>query len=377
MNVLHICNDYTGSKVHSNLAKCLDELKLIQNIYCPVRTKEEIGKNQFDGRYISFAFDYCIKPWYKYVFHYKALRLYKSMKSKLPISDSDVIHAHTLFSDGVLALKAHKEYGTRYCIAVRNTDMNIYIRLMKHTYSTGREIVLNAERVYFISAGIKKQFEESAFIRPILDKVKEKFVLQPNGIDDYWHQHISHEQRTGHDVLYIGDFSANKNVVRLAEAVLELRKETGFEDVRLIIVGGEVKGGARKNDGKTQAMIDANPDAIKALGKIYDKDKLSEVMRSCSMFAMTSIFETFGLVYIEALSQNLPVVFTKGQGIDGMFDKSVGIAVDPLNVGETKEAIKTILTNHKQYGNMNVNFEEFDWKQIAKHYLKDYEYHTK
>ena len=363
--------------MHSNLAKCLDELKLIQNIYCPVRTKEEIGKNQFDGRYISFAFDYCIKPWYKYVFHYKALRLYKSMKSKLPISDSDVIHAHTLFSDGVLALKAHKEYGTRYCIAVRNTDMNIYIRLMKHTYSTGREIVLNAERVYFISAGIKKQFEESAFIRPILDKVKEKFVLQPNGIDDYWHQHISHEQRTGHDVLYIGDFSANKNVVRLAEAALELRKETGFEDVRLIIVGGEVKGGARKNDGKTQAMIDANPDAIKALGKIYDKDKLSEVMRSCSMFAMTSIFETFGLVYVEALSQNLPVVFTKGQGIDGMFDASVGERVDPFDVQDIRDAIKKILSHPEDYNNSTVKFSDFNWQVIAKKYLQCYQEVTK
>ena len=55
-------------------------------------------------------------------------------------------------------------------------------------------------------------------------------------------------------------------------------------------------------------------------------------MRSCSVFAMPSIFETFGLVYLEALSQNLPVVYTKGQGIDGMFDNTVGIGVDPLSV---------------------------------------------
>lgn len=195
------------------------------------------------------------------------------MKEKVKFGEVDYIHAHTLFSDGVLAYKAHKEYGVKYAVAIRNTDLNNYIRLMKHTYSMGRKILLNAKKVYFISAGIKKQFEESKFVRPILDQVKDKFVLQPNGIDDYWHQHISHEERTGHDVLYVGDFSANKNVVRLAEAVLELRKEKGFEDVRLIIVGGEVKGGARKNDGKTQAMIDANPEAeiiYFCMGGIYE-----------------------------------------------------------------------------------------------------------
>lgn len=373
MSILHICNDFAGSKVHGNLTRVLDEMGVNQTVYCPVREERLLGKNQFEGKHIRFVYSFCIHSWYKFVYHYKAYMLYKDMKEKVNLGVVDFIHAHTLFSDGVLAYKAHKEYGVKYAVAIRNTDLNDYIRLMKHTYNTGRKILLNAEKVYFISAGIKKQFEESRFVRPILDQVKDKFILQPNGIDDYWHQHITHEQRTGHDVLYIGDFSANKNVVRLAEAVLELRKEKGFEDVRLIIVGGEVKGGGRRNDGKTQQMIDEHPESIKALGKIYDKDKLSEVMRSCSMFAMTSIFETFGLVYLEALSQNLPVVYTKGQGIDGMFDKSVGIAVDPLNVEETKEAIKTIFTNHMHFGNMTVNFEEFDWKMIARNYKQEYE----
>ena len=372
MNVLHICNDFGGSKVHGNLTRELDEQGVNQTVYCPVREERLLGKNQYEGKHISFVYSFCIRSWYKYVYHYKAYKLYKDMKEKVNLGEFDFIHAHTLFSDGVLAYKAYKEYGVKYAVAIRNTDLNDYIRLMKHTYSTGRKILLNAEKVYFISAGIKKQFEDSKFVRPILNQVKDKFVLQPNGIDAYWHQHISHKECTGHDVLYVGDFSANKNVVRLAKAVLELQKEKGFKDVRLIIVGGEVKGGARKNDGKTQAIIDANPDIIKSLGKIYDKDKLAEVMRSCSIFAMTSIFETFGLVYIEALSQNLPVVFTKCQGIDGMFDMSVGIAVDPLNVGDIKEAIRKILTNHEKYGNMSVNFKEFDWKRIADKYINDY-----
>lgn len=372
MRVLHICNDFAGSKVHVNLTKQLDDKDIDQVVYCPVRDKQLLGKNKFDGKQIEFIYSFCIKSWYKYAYHYKAFKLYKDLKRNVDLSSVNIIHAHTLFSDGVLAYKAHKEYGLPYVVAVRNTDVNDYIRLMRHCYHTGREILLNAEKVFFISAALKKKFEESKFLEPILKKVKHKFVLQPNGIDDYWHEHISHDVRKGHDVLYVGDFSANKNVVRLAEAIIELRKEDGFNNVRLKIVGGEVKGGGRRNDGKTQAVIDVNPEAIMALGKIYDKDKLSEVMRSCSVFAMPSIYETFGLVYLEALSQNLPVVYTKGQGIDGMFDDTVGIGVNPLSVEEIKDAIKVILQNSIKYSNQHVCFDDFKWSEIAGKYISMY-----
>lgn len=374
MRVLHICNDFAGSKVHVNLTKQLDDKDIDQVVYCPVRDKQLVGKNKFDGKQIEFIYSFCIKSWYKYAYHYKAFKLYKDLKRNVDLSSVNIIHAHTLFSDGVLAYKAHKEFGLPYVVAVRNTDVNDYIRLMRHCYHTGREILLNAEKVFFISAALKKKFEESKFVEPILKKVKHKFVLQLNGIDDYWHEHVSHDVRKGHDVLYVGDFSANKNVVRLAEAIIELRKEDGFNNVRLKIVGGEVKGGGRRNDGKTQAVIDANPEAIMALGKIYDKDKLSEVMRSCSVFAMPSIYETFGLVYLEALSQNLPVVYTKGQGIDRMFDDTVGIGVNPLSVEEIKDAIKVILQNSIKYSNQHVCFDDFKWSEIAGKYISMYKH---
>ena len=372
MKILQICNDFAGSKVHINLTKQLDKKCVCQTIYCPVREERLLGGNKFDGKHIEFVYSFSIKFCYKFLYHYKVLQLYKDIKCNVDIRSIDLIHAHTLFSDGALAYKAHKEFGIPYVVAVRNVDVNSFIRQMRHCYHMGREILLNAEKVYFISAALKETLEHSKFVAPILEQVKDKFIIQPNGIDDFWHSHITNEKRVGHDVLYIGDFSANKNVVRLAKAILELRKEKEFEDVRLVIVGGEVKGGGRKNDGKTQQVIDEHPEAITALGKIYDKEKLMTVMRTCSVFAMTSIFETFGLVYIEALSQNLPVVYTKGQGIDCMFDDTVGISVNPLSVQETKNAIKTILQNHEYYGNQHVDFEDFKWSTIADKYISDY-----
>ena len=370
MKVLHICNGFAGSKVHVNLAKTLDSFGINQIVYCPVRERSFIGKNQFFGNSIEFVYSYCIKSWYKYVFHYKAYKLYHDLKKNVDLNSINIIHAHTLFSDGVLAYKAKKEFGIPYVVAVRNTDVNGFVHLMKHCHSMGRAILLNAEKVFFISPALKKSFEQSSFVKPVLNRVKDKFVLSPNGIDNYWHDHISHEEHKGHNILYIGDFSANKNVGRLVNAIIKLRKEDFFEDIRLFIIGGATDCKARN---KTQSIINSKPMFIKAFGKIFDKDKLAEVMHSCSVFAMPSIHETFGLVYLEALSQNLPVLYTKGQGIDGLFDNTVGVGVNPKSVDDISSSLKELLLHHGRYGNQHVNFALFDWKIIAQNYAKHYD----
>lgn len=368
MNVLHICNGYADSIVHSNLTKVLDELGIQQTVYCPVREEKFLGRYQFEGKNIDFVYSFCIKPWYKFVYHYKRWRLYKDLKRRITLDKFDVIHAPTLFSDGGLALKAYKEYGIPYVVAVRNTDINVFIKYLKHTHYIGREIALKAKKIFFISKGEMDEFIESDFARPIYSQIKDKMVLQPNGIENYWHEHISHTPRRGHQILYVGDFTPNKNVCRVIKAIAQLRKESEFADLKFVVVGG-----GKDKDGTTLKMIESHPDFIEYLGKIYDKERLSGIMRQSSLFVMPSIHETFGLVYIEALSQNLPVIYSKGQGIDGLFDESIGIGVNALSVDEIREAIWKILNNPSRYNNDRVSFADFDWKNIAERYISFYQ----
>lgn len=367
MKILHIANDFAGSKVHSNLAKTLDKLGVGQIIYCPVRNQSLVGGQKFEGVNTELVYSNCIKPWYRYVYFYKEWILYRDMKKNINISDVAFIHAHTMFSDGGLAYKAHKEYGIPYAVAIRNTDVNFFLRLMKHTFPYGRKILLNAEKIYFISVGLKDLFEKSSLCKSIYEEIKDKIIVQPNGIEEYWHEHISSANHTGHDVLYIGEFTPNKNVGRLIEAVKKARTVSGFQDSRLLLVGG-----GRDKNGEVEKLIKENSAFVEYLGKIYDKDSLSEIMRSCSVFAMPSITETFGLVYIEALSQNLPVIYTKHQGIDGMFDDSVGISVNPRSIDDISDAIVHILKDPQAYNNKKVDFTQFRWNEIARRYRAMY-----
>ena len=99
------------------------------------------------------------------------------------------------------------------------------------------------------------------------------------------------------------------------------------------------------------------------------------ILRQHSVFAVPSLHETFGLVYLEALSQNVPVLFTKKQGVDKMFDDEnnpVGISVDAKSIDSIADALKLLLIENKKFSNKQVDFNRFNWDNIAKTYLDDY-----
>lgn len=109
---------------------------------------------------------------------------------------------------------------------------------------------------------------------------------------------------------------------------------------------------------------------------IKNKKEISEIMKSMDIFTMPSENETFGLVFLEAMSQNLPIVYTKGEGIDRYFTENVyGVAAHSKDYQDIKKAIVYIINN---YNEMQKNLDgkeflnEFKWDAIGKKYDKIY-----
>lgn len=366
MKVLHIANDFCKTKVHSNMVRNLDNLGVCQTVFNAVRGESFIGKNAFEAKNTEFLYANVVKPYHRYFYHIKLNHVYKEMLKRIDVKYIDICHASTLFTDGGLAYKLHKQYGIPYFVAIRNTDVNQFMKTLPNTWIDGIKILLHAEKIFFISEGLRKKFEEHIMVRCILSKIKHKFVLMPNGIDDYFLDHVDRSNRDGNNIVYVGSFVANKNVVRLSNAVLQLRKDPQFKDLTLTLVGG-----GKEPDNVLPDLLKNNPGVLNFIGPIYDKAELCKVFRKSRMFAMASIFETFGLVYIEALSQNLPVLYTKRQGIDGLLGDEVGVAVNPLSEDEILEGLKKILTG-TNYSNRNIDFEEFRWSRVAAKYKEFY-----
>lgn len=370
MHILHICNDFIGTKVHVNLFKGLAKQGLRQTIYCPIKDKRHEGNNAFVAEGTDIVYDFVFKSYHRYFYHLKRHDIFRSLQRKVNLKNVDVCHAATLLSDGGQAYKIYQKYHIPYIVAVRNTDINVFLDRAPNTWIAARKILKNAAKIIFISQALLDRFSCHNAINSILPDIKDKMMLIPNGIDDYFLDHVNYKPSVNrvNKVLYVGDFTPNKNVVSLCDAVLQLSKQEDFRDIRLTLVGGVGK----LADENVFAWIKKHPEIIDYVGPVYDKDKLCEIFNKHGVFAMPSFQETFGLVYLEALSQNLPVVFTKGQAIDGIFPPNVGIAVNPTSIFEIKEAIKDILQNKSNYSNEGIDFEKFRWDNITKEYVHLY-----
>lgn len=367
MKVLHICNDFTGSKVHSNLYNQLDRIGMEQIVYTYFRKKENDGKNCFDANNTVFIYSTVLKPKHRIIYHQKISAVYGDLLKKINPKEITVSHATTLFSDGAIAYKLYKNYGIPYVVTVRKTDISEFLAVAPHTWNMGVNVLKNASKICFISKAPKEKFCRHFLIKRILAEIEDKFVIQPNGIDNYWLDNIRQDRATPNkQVLYVGKFDFNKNVLRLVDAVVTLRKK--YPDITLHLVGG---GGEREK--AVVERVNRHSDILVYHGPVYDKDALKAIYRGCSIFAMPSIHETFGLVYIEALSQGLAVLFTKGQGIDGLLDPLVGESVNAFSKKSISEALSKLIDCRENYNTAGmVDYKQFSWDIIAERYAEMY-----
>ena len=368
MKILHICNDFGYSKVHANLYRELDALGVEQTVFTFYGGEDRTGRNRFEAERTRFVYQNVLKPFHRFFFHEKINTVYHSLKQTIHPEEYDLSHAISIFTNGPLSYKLYREYDVPYVVAVRNTDINTFLSIAPHTWFLGLNVLLNAKRIVFISQALMDSFCKHPLIKLVLNRIKNKFILQPNGIDDYWIDHVERGKKPdNHNLIYVGRFDTNKNVSRLLKAVLSLREK--FPDIQMHLVGG---GDTRHEE--IMKIVNSNPGVFHYHGKITEKEHLRSMYQQCSVFAMTSFYETFGLVYLEALSQNLALVYTQHQGIDGLLDSRVGERVRAFSQNSIANAIERIFNDRNDYlAHEVVDFESFRWGRIAKRYYEMYE----
>lgn len=367
MKCLHLCNDLLGSKVHQNLYKSLAAAGFEQEIFYPARNGTTAKFDKFcrenDFNILASA---PTKKYHRIFFRAKIRHLWKSLKNLKNPAEFQIVHATTLFTDGALALKIFKEYQIPYILAVRGTDINLFMKYRKDLYWLFKEIIENAAEIIFISESLRANFFKHPWTEKVSPAIRTKCRVIPNGLDPYWLDNIrAKNSLLPTNFLYIGKLNSNKNVLRLIRGLQEVREE--IPDLQLAIVGG---GGDQEAEVKRLSHINS---WITYHGPIYDKKELKHIYRSNHVFAMASIGETFGLVYIEALTQGLPIIYTANQGIDGTFSTKVGEAVEAKSIENIKSGISRIIQNYDTIKLDNINFHRFSWPKIAEIYLELYE----
>lgn len=371
MKVLHLCSDYAGTPLYRDLVESLDRMNIQQIIYIPVRSPDMINK------YVStsatnavYHFPYILNPYLRLNFFRKISKIAGDVKSRIDKSTPDIVHAHFLFSDGGVAYKLKKDSGLDYIVTVRNTDINVFFKYMIHLRKFGLQILINARNIIFLSSTYKSALLNRFIPSEYHSELEAKSLIIPNGLNNFWLENISLPKtinRSHYSLIYIGEFSKNKNIPSIIKVTDSLIAR-GY-NVQLIIIGQY-----GNNVREIQKLVTERENYIQSIPKIDDKQALLGYYRNSDIFLMPSFYETFGLVYLEAMSQGLPVIYTKGQGFSGYYaDGEVGYAVSPSSTDEITGKIEMIIDN---YGKISENcvkeVRNFTWEHIASRYAELY-----
>lgn len=365
MKILHITNDFSGSAVYRNLFENLDSLGVEQIVYTPIRNEEQRNKNYIDFNIKGSQIQYrkILNKRDRLNYKGKISKLFRDIEASVDFSDIFVVHAHTWFSDGGVAYELNKKYNIPYVLAIRSTDIIIFYKYLFFLRSYGLEILKNASKIIFISKVYEKKFKEI-----IHTTSPEKNIIIPNGIDKFWinNCNVKIERKSDRfNLLYIGTFIKRKNVISLLKAV-EVVRNSGV-DCKLRLVGG---GGSEES--KILKYI-RGKNHFEFLGKITDKEILLTIFRETDLFSMPSKSETFGLVYIEALSQGIPIVYTVNEGIDGFYDHTIGEAAEYKDIDDIANCILKIYNDYEKYDfDPQIIVDNHNWAEIAKKYLSIY-----
>jgi len=87
---------------------------------------------------------------------------------------------------------------------------------------------------------------------------------------------------------------------------------------------------------------------IDFLGWLNEEEKSSVLMDS-DIFCLPSIYDSFGVVFIEAMSLNLPIVAFNNGPVADIVKPHVGIVIDKYDVGYLKRGIEKIVRNPSEY----------------------------
>lgn len=343
--ILHISNDFSGSTIYKNLMSELDNRGIKQIVYTPVKSANSIGRNKIslNVEESSLIYSNILNMHIDRVFYkHKIKKILRDVESKVDIDEIRCIHAHTWYSDGGVAFELYKKYNIPYIIAVRNTDLNLFWKL-PYLKNYGLKILKNASKVILISETYKNRLLANETVSRY---IKDKYKVLPNGVDKFWLENSAKVRSVNKtdviNILYVGNFNSGKNVENLIKAVLLLNGKYG--NLKLSLVGG-----AGSSHKRVLKLIDKNPHTLKYYGKVMDKEKLLSIYRNHKIFAMPSKHETFGLVYIEALLQGLPILYTKNEGIDGMYGSEIGEAVGNSSIQEIEFKLTRLIENYDKY----------------------------
>ena len=273
----------------------------------------------------------------------------------------DVIHYHEPFTAGMIAVMMGRYFKKPVVGTVHIDPMHISYHSVKFD---------NGKIAKLLVGFMARQSDAMVFVsnyqletyRPFLPSDVPLRVIHP-GIPDYFFS--SQKASFCRRVITVTRLAPEKNLEFGLRVVSEVQK---FVDFEYLVVG---EGPERK---KLEKLAEKLKVRVTFLGAVR-RERLPELYSSSSVFFLPSKYETFGLVFAEAMACGLPVVCLNS----GSAPEVVGEAgfVCEENIDLLVKSLKLLLTDEKVWEEKSVlarkRSERFRLENAVKEHLKLYE----
>lgn len=369
-SILHLNSYYVDTHLYSKIYKKL-ALEYKQTVYIPIKqNRKEDNKMSIPNTELYFS--KLIKKHHAIFYFDKIKKLTQDLEDKTLYKGVDIVHAHNLYVDGAIALNLKEKYGLKYVVSVRMTDISMQYKYMWHRRAIGRKILAEAEHVIFISPIYKSRLYgmmDPGFVKTIENKTS----ILPNGIDDFWLESTSptllYDANEAFRLIYVGQLIKRKNLDKILNALDDLRGKG--HNITLTVIGGGHPSESQFSQEIVSRMEKTN--YVDYKGVVRNQQLLRDEIAKNHALIMPSINELFGLVFIEAISQNTPVVYPNNEGITPYLDnKNVGVVVNPSDEESIRQGILTIKKDYDTYGDIADIAKEFDWNKITQEFSQLY-----
>lgn len=242
----------------------------------------------------------------------------------------DLIHSHLAYPAGFLGTWISRKKHIPQ-IFTEHTSIRKYYRSLIHKLCV-RYALLNSPGIICVSNSLKKE---------LLAEHPRQIEVVPNVIDTSEFEIADRKQDAKINIGFLASLNTqNKGLDLLLRAVASI----GHEKFNLHI-GGK---GALLEDYKKMSEQLGITGICKFYGEVLNEEK-KDFYSGLDFFVLSSRYETFGIVLIEAMAGGLPVIATKCGGPEDIVVPRVGILVEKDDVPGLASAISEMATNLRHY----------------------------
>lgn len=180
------------------------------------------------------------------------------------------------------------------------------------------------------------------------------------------------------NVLFVGRLEKRKGVETLFRAMPEVLEKV--PDTQFYLVGKDTNNAPDGGSYKKYLLKSLNKKYhknVKFIGYVDDQE-LKTYYKNCDLFVAPSLYESFGLIFLEGMSWGKPVVGCNVGGIPEIVENNYdGLLIEPENKNELANAVLKLLTNKELRNTMGTSGRQkvetdFSTKKMAENSYEIY-----